>query len=73
MKAELIFDLPEDERYFREASQAGRILGVLRDYDNWLRAQVKYSQSPGPREDVLQEARDKLQELLGENNVELFE
>ena len=65
-KAILEFNLPEDQEEFSNASKAGAMLGVLWDFDQWLRSEIKYRDR-----NELQEVRDKFYEFLQADGIEL--
>ncbi len=74
MKAILEFNLPEDNTEFELATNASKMYSVLWDMDQWLRAEYKYMPDEKYSEDkynAYYQAREKLRELLLENNVNL--
>lgn len=74
MKAILEFNLPEDNVEYELASKASSMHSVLWDMDQWLRAQYKYMSDEEYSEDKYEAyelAREKLNELMNENNVNL--
>jgi len=72
MKVKMIFDLPDDQEEFSMAANAGKMNIVLFDFDQWLRSQIKYSDdSKASKHDIMQDCRDKLYDLLRENNIDL--
>lgn len=73
MKAILEFNLPEDSVEFKMATQAPKMHSVLWDMDQWLRSQTKYA-SDSMSDDTLkafEECREKLREIIYENNINL--
>ena len=62
-------DDPESMRRFRECNQAADVKAALREYDRWLRDQVKYHE----RDDAegLRAARQKLRFVLGDYGIDL--
>ena len=63
------YDDPDSMRRFRECNQAADVKCAIRQFDQWLRDQVKHYD----REDVetLQEVRDQLWRAFGEYGVNL--
>jgi hypothetical protein len=72
MKAKLAFELPEEQEEFKMATTASEAYGVLVALDTWLRAKVKWEEHPPEGQQVFEECRDKLQELLGEYGIVIF-
>lgn len=70
MKAILEFNLPEDQDEFEITQNGYKYNSVLRELDNWLRSEIKY----GERKDetTLQEVRDKLYQLVQDEELRLF-
>ena len=73
MKAILEFNLPEDKIDFEMVNNATKTYSVLWELKQWLRAQVKYAPDEMSQEayDAFEECRDKLNELLVDNQVNL--
>jgi hypothetical protein len=71
MKASLEFDLPDDEEMFTMASNAHRVYVILFQLDQYLRGRIKYAPDDEPHAvaDAYEQVRDKLRELLNENNI----
>lgn len=71
MKAILEFNLPDDQVEFDLANNGRNFWSVLWELDQDLRAKTKYAPDDLPQDkyDAYQEIRDKLYELLSENNV----
>lgn len=67
MKATLAFDLPEEQEEFKMATTASEAYGVLIALDTWMRAKVKWEE-----QQVFEECREKLQELLREYGIVIF-
>jgi hypothetical protein len=63
-KGVLRFQLPEENEEFKIAQQGGLWLSVCHSLDEWLRSQIKHGDNQH-----LQEARDKLNELMNEYDV----
>jgi hypothetical protein len=58
----------EDEQSALDAINGWRYKNLINDLSNWLRSQVKYSDN-----NELQVVREKLHELLSEDNLSLFD
>jgi len=73
MKAILEFNLPEDQTEYQMANDASKMCSVLWEMKQWLRTQVKYAPDEISQEtyDAFVECRDKLYELLMDNNLDL--
>ena len=65
MRATLSFSLPEEQYDFETANNASRYKSSLFDLDCYLREKIKYCDLPPEKEEVYQEIRDKLHEILG--------
>ncbi len=72
MKAILEFNLPDDQEEFNLANNALNFWRVLYDLDQELRANTKYAPDDMPQDnvDAYIEIRDKLYELMSENNID---
>ena len=73
MKAIIKFKLPEEQDKFDMFNQASSMYSVIWEMNNWLRGQTKYN-ADNLSEDTYEafiECREKLIELLNENNIEL--
>ena len=74
MKAILEFNLPDDDHEFKMATTGANMHSVLWEMDQWLRAQYKYMSDTEHSEDkynAYKSAREKLKEIMIENNVNL--
>jgi hypothetical protein len=71
MKAKLEFNLPDDQQDFTLAVNAMNFWHVLWEMDQFLRSKTKYAPDDLPEDkyDAYQESRDKLFELMSENNI----
>ena len=71
MKAILEFNLPDDQQEFDLANSGLKFWSVLWELDQDLRAKTKYAPDDLPQDkyDAYQEVRDKLYELMSENNL----
>lgn len=68
MKGILEFDLPEESGEHQTAIDGAKWKGVVWELDQWLRGHLKHGE---PEKVTLQEVRDKLYELLNEDNLML--
>lgn len=66
MKATLEYNLPEDREDFNYATNGFNYYMALVEMDQWLRSEYKYN----GKEDMYQ-VREKLNEIILENNVKL--
>jgi hypothetical protein len=66
MKATLEYNLPEDRDDFNYANNGFNYYMALVEMDEWLRSEYKYND----KEDMY-EVREKLREIILENNVKL--
>ena len=71
MKAILEFNLPDDNQEYNLANNALNFWCVLWKLDQDLRSKTKYASDDLPQDkyDAYEEVRDKLRELMSENNV----
>jgi vacuolar-type H+-ATPase catalytic subunit A/Vma1 len=71
MKAILEFNLPDDQVEFDLANNGRKFWSVLWELDQDLRAKTKYAPDDLPQDkyDAYQEVRDKLYELMSEDNI----
>ena len=67
MKAILEFNLPEDSVELEQAVNAGAAYDVLKDFDQWLRDEIKYH---GKRYKII---REKLNAMLTESNINIYQ
>ena len=75
MKATLEFNLPEDQPEFNNAIKGGDWKHVCWEMDQYLRRNTKYA-SDDTNEEALQalkNAREFLNNLMVDNNVDLYE
>ena len=66
MKATLEFNLPEDRDDFNYATNGFNYYMALVEMDEWLRSEYKYNDN-----EEMYEVREKLREIILENNVKL--
>lgn len=73
MKAILEFNLPDDQQEYELANSGLSFWNVLWELDQELRTKTKYASDGLPKDkyEAYQEIRDKLYELMNENNVNL--
>jgi hypothetical protein len=71
MKAKLIFNLPEENHEWKNAIDGSSMRSTLWEYDQWLRAKVKYEDLTDEQHQVYQGCRDHLRTLLYENNIDI--
>jgi hypothetical protein len=66
MKATLEFNLPEEREEFEIALRAGKLQAALSEFENFLRAQLKYGELPEAEYKRVEMIREKYFELIGE-------
>ena len=66
MKAILEFNLPEDKEDFDFATNAVNYYSALVEFDQWLRSEYKYNGN-----ESMFEVRQKLNEIINENNIKI--
>lgn len=66
MKATLEYNLPDDQEDFNHANNGFNYYMALVEMDQWLRAEYKYNNN-----EEMWEAREKLREIISENNVKI--
>ena len=71
MKAALTFLLPEDRDEYRAASEGMHCRCVLREFDEWLRQQIKYCDLSEETTAAFTDAREKLYELANDQEISL--
>jgi hypothetical protein len=73
MKANLEFNLPEDQESFDDAVNGWKWSHAMYQLDQFLRAKVKYASDDALEESInaYQDARDQLHQLLNEYNLEM--
>lgn len=75
MKGVLEFNLPEEQSEFRDAQNGSGYLGVIQEFDNYLRGIIKYG-SEGITEqqlEVYEKVRDKLHEEMNAAGYSIWE
>jgi len=73
MKATLSFNLdePDDRSAHKRAVSATDLYIAIHEFDNYLRARLKYEELTEEVADALQKARDSLHNELGDRGVSL--
>lgn len=71
MKAKLKFKLPEDSHEWYNAVNGSSMRNTLWDYDEWLRSKIKYEDLTDEQYQVYKGCRDRLRQLLYENDINL--
>lgn len=71
MQAQLIFDLPEDQEAFTLASRAFDLHCVLFNFDQWLRARLKYETLSEEEDKAYADIRGRLAEFMADYNVSM--
>lgn len=66
MKATLEFNLPEDQERFDFANNGFNYYCSLMEFDQWLRSEYKYN-----GKEAMDAVRQKLNEIINDNNVKL--
>ncbi len=62
--ATLTFQLPEETEEFETANKAAKVSCAIHEYDNYLRARLKYETLTDEVYHALELARNKLHELI---------
>lgn len=71
MKAVLEFNLPEENLEFEMCSNGSKAYCVLSEYDNWLRAKIKYEELSDLEYEIYEKCREELRGMLNENNISI--
>ena len=71
MKAKLKFKLPEDTHEWYNAIKGAAMHSTLWEYDQWLRSKIKYEDLTDEQYKAYQGCRDRLRELLYDNDVNI--
>ena len=64
----MTYEMPEDHFEFMDAYNGWRWKLLVQEFDEWLRQQIKYQDK-----EHLQEARDKLHELLDTSGLRIWD
>lgn len=73
MKATLEFNLPDDSEEFEAATRAKAVLGAIREFDDWMRTQIKYATLPEDEVAVWEKIRDKLHGCFSDETVSVWD
>ena len=74
MKAVLKYNLPEEDREFKNAVNGNKLITIIEDVDNYIRGKMKYSVGlTEDQMDTYEDVRSYLHNLLDDNNINLFE
>jgi hypothetical protein len=71
MKANLIFDLPKDQYEYYRAINGSAALGIIHDFDQWLRSEIKYGNHSEEKHKALELCRKELHKLIQAENIDL--
>jgi hypothetical protein len=71
MKANLIFDLPKDQYEYYRAINGSAALGIIHDFDQWLRSEIKYGDHSEEKHKALELCRKELFKLINAENIDL--
>lgn len=72
MKAQLTFNLPEEQEEFETANNGWKYQSVLWDLNEFLRSKMKYDDKiTDVQYDIYDEVRSKIWEFLNEKNITL--
>ena len=71
MKANLIFDLPKDQYEYYRAVNGGATFGIIHDFDQWLRSEIKYGDHSEEKHKALELCRKELFKLIQAENIDL--
>jgi hypothetical protein len=71
MKANLIFDLPKDQYEYYRALNGSAALGIIHDFDQWLRSEIKYGEHDEEKHNTLELCRKELHKLIQAENIDL--
>ena len=69
MKAVLEFNLPEDNSKFQAAINGEKYKSAIWDYDQWLRAEMKYGELDKKIYEAYDTCRKELRKILEEDNL----
>jgi hypothetical protein len=71
MKANLIFNLPKDQYEYYRALNGSAALGIIHDFDTWLRSEIKYGDHSEEKHKALELCRKELFKLIEAENIDL--
>lgn len=68
------FNLPEEREDMKIVLNAHEYRAALINFDEWMRSQLKHNTDNLSEEqiDILQKARDKFYEILGDEEISLY-
>lgn len=72
MKAQLIFNLPEDHAEFMQAVHGSDAVHVLNEMSQLMRTVLKYEDHTPEVYEVVEKLREQLFQLCAENKVDLL-
>ena len=71
MKATLKFKLPKDQFDYYRAINGSASLGIIHDFDSWLRSEIKYGDHSEEKFETLELCRKELFKLIQAENIDL--
>ncbi len=71
MKATLKFKLPKDKYDYYRAINGGATFGIIHDFDQWLRSEIKYGDHSEEKYKTLELCRKELHKLIQAENIDL--
>lgn len=71
MKATLTFTLPEEQHEYMNAVNGAKMHSILWEFDQWLRAKLKYGDLDEGQYKAYEASRTELRILLAEENIDL--
>jgi predicted component of type VI protein secretion system len=69
MKAKLVFELPAEVEEFRTAADAGKLLRMIQEMQQYLRKRLKYEELSPEEHATLTEVQKHFCELLQDHEV----
>lgn len=73
MKATLTFNLPEEQDEHQQALNAGKVLGAIQEFDNFLRAKLKYEELTEADQITYSYVREKLYNCFSDSGIKIWE
>lgn len=71
MKATLKFKLPKDKFDYYRALNGSAALGIIHDFDEWLRSEIRYGEHDEEKHNTLEVCRKELHKLIQAENIDL--
>jgi hypothetical protein len=71
MKATLKFKLPKHQFDYYRAINGGATFGIIHDFDQWLRSEIKYGEHDEEKHKTLELCRSELHKLIQAENIDL--